>query len=282
MSERRLGRGLAQILETTGAPGEALVTLRVEQVRPGRYQPREAMNDSTLEELKASIKQRGVIQPIIVRPIAHGIYELVAGERRWRAAQAVGLQEIPAIVRALSDQETLEWSLIENIQREGLNPLEEAKALLRLSEEFSYTQEALADALGKERSSVANSLRLLNLPEEVQRAVRENKISVGHAKVLLGIEARAVQVELCALVSAKQLSVRQLEELAGQQRPATVRRARRAFDPHLKALEDELRQLLGTKVTLSARRRGGRIVIEYFSPEDLTRIVQTVGVQRTS
>ncbi len=278
MSEKRLGRGLAQIIETTTAPGDHLVALRIDQIRPGRYQPREAMNGASLEELKASIKQRGVIQPVIVRPIAHGIYELVAGERRWRAAQAVGLQEIPAIVRALSDQETLEWSLIENIQREGLNPLEEANALQRLVEEFGYTQEALADALGKERSSVANVLRLLKLPEEIQRALRDGTIAAGHAKVLLGVEGRSKQLELCAVISAKQLSVRQLEELAGQWQPK-ARRTRRVPEPHVKALEDELRQLLGTKVTLSERKRGGRVIIEYFSQEDLTRIAHVLGAR---
>jgi ParB family chromosome partitioning protein len=278
MTEKRLGRGLAQIIETTAAPGDQLVNLRIEQIRPGRYQPREAINDAALEELKASIKQRGVIQPVIVRPIAHGIYELVAGERRWRAAQAVGRTEIPAIVRALSDQETLEWSLVENVQREGLNPLEEAKALARLVEEFGYTQETLADALGKERSSVANCLRLLKLPEDVQAALRDGKISTGHAKVLLGVDGRTKQLELCTLIHTKQLSVRQLEALAGDWQPA-VRRAKRVPAPQLKALEDDLRQLLGTKVTVSGRKRGGRIIVEYFSQEELTRIMHVLGAQ---
>ncbi len=279
MSEKRLGRGLAQILETGGVPGETLVNLRIEQIRPGRYQPRESIHDAALEELKASIKQRGVIQPVIVRPIAHGIYELVAGERRWRAAQAVGLLEIPALVRALTDQEALEWSLIENVQREGLNPLEEAKALLRLVEEFGYTQDTLAESLGKDRSSVANYLRLLKLPEEIQLVLRDGHISTGHAKVLLSVEGRSKQLELCALIREKNLTVRQLEDAAGQWQPKS-RRTRRALGPHRKALEDELRQFLGTKVTLSGRKRGGRIIVEYFSPEDLTRIVHTWGSKR--
>lgn len=274
--EKRLGKGLAQIIETSAQPGAGLVMLRTDQIRPGRYQPRQAFHEAALEELKTSIKQRGVIQPVVVRPVAHGAYELVAGERRWRAAKALGVPEVPAIIKALSDQEALESSLIENVQREDLNPLEEAAAYARLVEEFQYTQERLAETIGKDRSSVANALRLLKLPEEIQQRLREDKLSAGHAKALLGVESATQQMELCRQAVARGLSVRQLEELAGRWRPKA--RRTRALDPQAKAIEDALRQALGTKVTLTARKKGGRIVVDYFSSEDFTRILQLLGV----
>ena len=276
--EKRLGRGLAQIVESSTRANPSVVSIRVEQIKPCRYQPRQKIDDGSLEELKASIKHLGVIQPVIVRPIAHGIYELIAGERRWRASQAIGLQEIPAIVKALNDQETVEVSLIENLHRENLNPIEEAGTFQRLIEEFGYTQERLAEIIGKDRSTIANTLRLLRLPQEIQQALTQGKLSEGHAKVLAGIEPTAKQLELCKQALAKGLTVRQLEELAGQWQPSPSRKRRRALDPHASAIENQLRQLLGTKVSLATRRRGGRIVIDYFSSEDLSRILRVFGV----
>lgn len=274
--EKRLGKGLAQILEVSAQSSPNFVMLRTEQIKPCRYQPRETIKPEELEELKASIKRHGVIEPIIVRPIAHGTYELVAGERRWRAVQELGLPDVPAIIRALTDQETLEYSLVENLQRTGLNPLEEARAFNRLIAEFGHTQEQVAEAVGKERSSVANALRLLKLPDEIQAALSGDNISAGHAKALLGIESLPKQLELFRLVVAKRLSVRETETLAGAARPASRRRSRPA-DPQALALESELRQALGTKVIVKSRRKGGRIIIEYFSIEDLGRIVQLLG-----
>lgn len=275
--EKRLGKGLAKIIETSAQTSQSVVLLRTDQIKPCRYQPRHTIKEEELEELKASIKHRGIIQPLIVRPIAHGIYELVAGERRWRAAQAIGIQEVPAIIKALTDQETIEYSLIENLQRENLNPLDEAKTFTKLINEFGYTQEQIAESIGKDRSTVANILRLLKLPEEIQRALSEGRITEGHAKVLLGVEHRAKLLELFQGTLAKALSVRQLEELAGQWQPRTHRR-RQELDPQLKTIEDELRTLLGTKVNLIKRKRGGRIVIEYFSSEDLARILHALRV----
>jgi len=276
--EKRLGRGLAQIIESTTTQAQQHVTMvRADQIRPSRYQPREEIRPEELEELQASIARFGVIQPLIVRPIAHGTYELVAGERRWRAAQAAGKQEVPVIIKALTDQDTIAYSIIENLQREDLNPLEEARAFARLVEEFGHTQEQVADVVGKDRSSVANALRLLKLPTEIQEALRAGTISQGHAKILLGIEHPARQLEVFRQAVAKKLSVRQLEELASRWQPR-ARRRRRELDPHLKACEDELRQALGTKVSLMTRKRGGRIIIEYFSSEDLTRLLRALGV----
>ena len=280
--EKRLGRGLAQIIETTTTQASQHMTmLRVDQIRPSRYQPREHIRPEELAQLQASIKRLGVIQPLIVRPIAPGTYELVAGERRWRAAQAAGKQEVPVIIRALSDQETVEHSIVENLQREDLSPIEEARAFARLIDEFGHTQEQVAESVGKDRSSVANTLRLLKLPPEIQDALREGAISEGHAKILLSIEHPAKQSELFRQTAAKNLSVRELEELAARWQPR-ARRRRREPDPQLKILEDEIRQVLGTKVSLTSRKRGGRIVIEYFSSEDLTRILRALGVAASS
>lgn len=275
--EKRLGKGLAQIVEASVQASPSFVLLRTDQIKPSRYQPRETIDEEALEELKASIKHLGIIQPVIVRPIAHGIYELVAGERRWRAAQAIGIQEVPSIVKALTDQQTIEYSLIENLHREDLNPLEKAKTFNRLMTEFGYSQEQLAESIGKDRSTIANTLRLLRLPEEIQKALSDGTLSEGHAKVLVGVEPRAKQLELFKQTLAKGLTVRQLEELAGRWQPRAARR-RRALDPQLAAIENELRQLFGTRVSLTSRRRGGRIVIDYFSSEDLTRILRTLGV----
>lgn len=279
--EKRLGKGLAQIIETSLTVSDSLVMLRTDQIKPSRYQPRQTIAPATLEELKASIKRRGIIQPVVVRPMAHGIYELVAGERRWRAAQALGMQEVPSIIKALSDQETLEASIIENVQREELNPIEEAQGFFRLIEEFHYTQDQLGEAIGKERSSIANTLRLLKLPTEIQQAVREGRVSEGHAKILAGVEPAAKQLELFQQTLRNKWSVRQLEEAAGAWQPRAIRR-KRVADPNLKALEHELRQRLGTKVSLTPRKRGGRIIIDYFSGEDLARILTALGVASVS
>ena len=277
---KRLGRGLADIIASgpqQGAPSQNFVVLRIDQIRPGRLQPRTTINDAALEELKASIKKSGVIEPILVRPVAHGTYELVAGERRLRASQAVGATEIPAIIKTLTDQEALELSLVENIQRENLNPIEEAKGYQRLLDEFGYTQEAVAGAVGKDRATVTNLLRLLSLPEEIQQGVRDSAVTMGHARALLSVPDRGKQLELFKQVQTEQLSVRQTERLVGSWAGLKRRRARRG-DPQLSGLEDELRRVLGTKVTLTARKKGGRLVIEYFSQEDLTRLLTILGV----
>ena len=275
---KRLGRGLAELIETTPTSGGNFVSLRIDQIRAGRFQPRAAMSESTLDELKSSIQRQGIIEPVIVRPVAHGTYELVAGERRWRAAQAIGMKEVPAIIKSLSDKEALEYSLIENIQRENLNPVEEAKGYARLLDEFGYTQEDIAAAVGKDRATIANLLRLLKLPEEILQGVRNEAITMGHAKALLAIEDRARQIELYRQATKKGgLSVRQLEALVGTWTGPKRRRLRRV-DPTMKPVEDELRRVLGTKVSLIPRKKGGRVIVEYFSSEDLTRILQTIGV----
>jgi ParB family chromosome partitioning protein len=258
------------------APQRALLSLRVEQIRPGKFQPRSIAPEAGLEELKASIVQKGVIEPIIVRPSSDGGYELVAGERRWRAAQAAGLSQVPAIVQSLSDREALEYALIENVQRQDLNPWEEARGYLRLTEEFGYTQEQVAAAVGKDRATVANLLRTLKLPAEIQQALRDGRISLGHAKVLLGVEAISRQMELFERSMKEQLSVRQLEGQVAAWSPSRKRIARKP-DSQMLELERALRQRFGTKVHVAAKDKGGRIVVEYFSAEDLGRIASLMG-----
>ena len=278
MTTKRLGRGLAELIDTPSQTTASFVSLKIEQIRPGRTQPREAVSEESLEELKASIKRQGVIEPVIVRPIAHGTYELVAGERRWKAAQLLGLQEIPAIVRALSDKQALEYALVENIQREDLNPIEEARGYARLLDEFGYTQEDIAAAVGKDRATVANILRLLKLPTEILEGIRSGRLTLGHAKVLVGIEDAAKQLELYQKTTkGTGLTVRQLEALASAWAPSRRRRAKRV-DLSLKPVEDELRRVLGTKVTVTARKKGGRVVVDYFSQDDLARILQLWGI----
>lgn len=276
---KRLGRGLADLIETSaGAQVSNYVMLRADQIRAGRFQPRTSMNDAALTELITSIQRSGIIEPLIVRPIAHGTYELVAGERRFKAAQQLGMQEVPAIVRTLTDKEALEVSLVENVQRENLNPIDEANGYARLINEFGYTQETLSSAVGKNRATIANLLRVLTLPQEIRQGLQEAFITLGHAKALLSLSDRATQVMWYQRAIKEGFSVRQLEASVSAAVPLRRRRARRMADPQLKTLEDELRRTLGTKVSLVARKKGGRIIIEYFSTEDLSRLLQALGV----
>lgn len=275
---KRLGRGLADIIEpaSTARTASSFVYLKAEQIKPNRFQPRTRITEETLEELKASIKRSGMIEPVVVRPLAHGTYELVAGERRLRASQAIGLQEVPAIVKTLSDKEALEISLVENVQRVDLNPVDEARGYARLLDEFGYTQEDIASAVGKDRATIANFLRVLTLPEGILAGLGAGEIALGHAKALLTIAERARQLEVFHKAKKNGLSVRAVEALAGMLSPARRRRARKT-DAQWKPLEDDLRKVLGTKVSLTSRKKGGRIVIEFFSTEDLARLAQLLG-----
>lgn len=275
---RRLGRGLSELIESSPRDTSSFVMLRTGQIRANRFQPRIEIKPEGLEELKASIKKSGVIEPLIVRPMAHGTYELVAGERRLRASQQLGIAEVPAIIKTLTDREALEFSLVENIQRENLNALEEAKGYARLLGEFGHTQEDVAEAVGKNRSTIANMLRLLTLPEAIQRALGEDKITMGHARALLSIEDKAKQAALFEQILKEELSVRQVEVRSATISPQRRRKAKRLLDPQTRALEDELRRVFGTKVSVAARKKGGRITVEYFSQEDLSRILQVLGV----
>ena len=294
-----LGRGLADLLGharpgvATSAAVEAtapraradqqLARLPLDLLQRGRYQPRLDMRPETLSTLADSIRAQGVVQPIVVRPIGeadeHGVqrYEIIAGERRWRAAQQAGLREIPAIIRQVPDDAAIAIALIENIQRENLNPLEEGRALQRLISEFGLTHQQAADAVGRSRAAVSNLLRLLELPAEVCERLEKRELEMGHARALLGLTQRRQQIEVAALVAAKGLSVREAEALVRRMidppKPA-AEAAAVAIDPNIQRLEDELGEKLGAPVSIEHARQGhGRVVIRYHSLDELDGIL---------
>jgi len=275
-----LGRGLDALLLGSDAETatDALKSLPIDRIRSGRYQPRTRMDDASLAELSESIKAQGVVQPILVRPVDGGRYEIVAGERRWRAAQRAGLKEIPALIRPVPDQAALALALIENIQREDLNPLEEAQGIKRLIEEFGLTHEAAAQAVGRSRSAVTNLLRLTQLAQPVQALVLDEKIDMGHARALLALPP-AQQAMAAAKIAAEGLSVRDAERLAHAllhpEKRKTKRSSRRGANGDLARLETELADALGASVRIEPARKGaGRLVIRYSSLDQLDGILR--------
>jgi ParB family chromosome partitioning protein len=294
-----LGRGLADLLgqarpqagasaAADAAPVRAradqeLARLPLDLLQRGRYQPRMDMRPETLSSLADSIRAQGVVQPIVVRPIGErderGVqrYEIIAGERRWRAAQQAGLSEIPAIIRQVPDDAAIAMALIENIQRENLNPLEEGRALERLISEFGLTHQQAADAVGRSRAAVSNLLRLLELPPEVCERLEKREIEMGHARALLGLPQRRQQIEVASLVAGKGLSVREAERLVRRmiEPPKPVNgTAPVAIDPNIQRLEDELGEKLGAAVSIEHARQGhGRVVIRYHSLDELDGIL---------
>ena len=268
-----LGRGLAALIPQRPAGASGTVEIPLDRIRENPRQPRQRMADDALETLAASIREHGVIQPILVTETVDG-YQLVAGERRVRAARMAGLERIPAVVRQLADREQLELALVENLQREDLDPIEAARAYRQLIDEFAFSQEDLAARVGRARSTVANTLRLLDLHATVQAAVGAGQVSEGHARALGGLPTEA-QARVLGLVTEGGLSVRQTEELVRrvrEPRQATAAAAAERRDPDLDRVEEDLRRALGTKVRLARSRRGGRIVIEYYSDEELGRL----------
>ena len=281
--QRGLGKGLAALLgesmepAAAGARPGALLSIPIEHLAPHPGQPRQHFDEAEIESLAASIREKGVVQPLVVRPGPGGEdgapYQIVAGERRWRAAQKAGIHELPAVVRELDDSESIEIALVENLQRRDLNPLEEATAYRRLIRDFDHRQEDVASALGKSRSHVANTVRLLDLPEAVQALVGGGTLSAGHGRALL---AAGDPAALAETVVRLRLTVRQTEALVRRAGEARSRRARpRTADPNIKALQDDLSRALGLKVTLApaARGDGGRLTIAYQAPEQLDALV---------
>jgi ParB family chromosome partitioning protein len=274
-----LGRGLGALLADARAPSTAGATrLPLADIHPDRANPRRSFDEAALEELAASLKNQGVLQPILVRRDSRG-YRIIAGERRWRAAQKAGLSDIPAIVREATDAEAYELALVENIQRADLNPLEEAEAFRRLVEERRLTQEQVADRVGKDRSTVANALRLLGLPNEVKQLLAEGDLDMGHARAILGASKASEQVALARAVVTEKLTVRQTEARVKALRPGAAGPARKkgpaAASPEARKLVEDLQRRLGTKVRLTERGAGkGTVEIDYFSYEDLDRLVQ--------
>lgn len=283
MKSSHLGRGLEALLghpeETPGA-GQQALEVPVSKVRPNPNQPRQEFDQEALGELVESVTRNGVLQPIIVREIEDG-YELIAGERRWRAACQAGLPTIPAIVRPATENESLELSLIENIQREDLNPIEQAKAYKNLIERFALTQEEAAARLGKKRPSVANILRLLDLPQDIQDAVSRGTLSMGHARALLPLPERAEQLRLAARIQRDDLSVRQTEQLVNDRlrRNRTSPSPAEPKPPHITDLESRLREALATRVTLLPHKHddGGRIIIDFFTKDDFQRLLERLA-----
>ena len=282
MEKRVLGRGLAalipekqttegmQILESNIQQG--VRNISIDKVKANKYQPREDFNQEALDDLACSIKEKGFIQPVLVRS-KDNEYELIAGERRFRAAKKLGYKEIPAIIKEATDLDSLEISIIENIQRENLNPIDQAKAYKRLQDEFSMTQEKVADTIGKDRATVTNILRLLNLPTKIQEYVSRGTISMGHARAILSLNKESEQMRLCTKIMKDDLSVRDTESYA--KKIALHKPTSKAIDqdPNLTSLEQQLREILGTKVKILRSKKGGKIEIEFYSDADMERVI---------
>jgi ParB family transcriptional regulator, chromosome partitioning protein len=277
MADKRpaLGRGLSALIPDAPAPAseDRSLDVDIELLRPNKFQPRTQMDDGRIEELSRSIRSNGVIQPIVVRRAEHG-YEIIAGERRWRASQRAGLLKVPVVVRDLPDERLLAAALIENIQREDLNPIEEAHAYRRLGDEFGLTQERIAESVGKDRSSVANYVRLLRLPEEVRDHVGAGVLSMGHARALLSLPDGDSQLRVGREIVQKGLSVRETETLVKRTVSPPADKVDAQKDVHTRAAEEKLRFALGTRVRIVRRGKGGRIEIDFGDENELHRIYE--------
>jgi len=274
MKPKGLGRGLDALLGTDETRRESLHAVDIDRIQPGRYQPRTRMNEQALAELAQSIRAQGLLQPVVVRPLAHERYELIAGERRWRAAQMAGLAQVPAVVRDVPDEAALAMALIENIQREDLNPMEEATGLQRLLDEFKLTHEQAAEAIGRSRSATTNLLRLLKLAKPVQEMLLDGKIEMGHARALLALDG-ARQVEVASRIALRGLSVRETEALVQTATRGAARVRRKRTDRDLARLEEDVAQRLGTTVEIRPAGKGrGKLVIHYSSLDQLDELIK--------
>lgn len=293
MTEKRkvLGRGLDTLLPAsrataaaaapaaTAMSGDLVRELGVEQIDKNPYQTRGKFAEDTLNELAASIKASGVVQPIVVRPLPNNRFQLIAGERRWLASQRAGKATVPAIIRQVSNEQAMEMTIVENLQREDLNAMEQARAYERLGREFNLTQEQMAQRTGKDRSSVANFLRVLKLPKDVQELVESEKISFGHAKALMGLDSPDAISKLAQRVVTLSLSVRHTEgAVHNLMHPAEkITKPERAVDPNVREAEKQLERSLGVKVTITDNRGRGKILLEYGTLEDFDRIIEALG-----
>ena len=285
MEKRKaLGRGLQALIPKvthddsgviTTDSKEYIVYINTSEIAPSQYQPRTDFSQEKLDELVASIKEKGVVQPVLVRNTTTG-YELIAGERRLRAAKSLNIESIPAIVKDVDDLNAMELAIIENVQREDLNPMEEARAYQRLKHEFSFTQEMIAQAVGRERPSVANILRLLNLPKEVQQYIQDGKLMMGHARALLAIPDKNRQLKICNKIIRKGLSVREVEQLVKPHAAIRTKSISKTGDPETRAVEESLQEVLGTRVKIQHGKKRGKLIIEYLSPEDLERVIEII------
>ena len=278
IKQKGLGRGLDALLGRDEPPKDSLMTLAVNRIRPGKYQPRTKMDQEALAELAASIKSHGLMQPVLVRPVERDRYELIAGERRWRAAQMAGLEHVPALVREVPDEAALAMALIENIQRENLNAMEEAAGLQRLVHEFKMTHQQAADSVGRSRSAASNLLRLLNLAKPVQAMVMEGVLEMGHARALLALDG-ARQVEAANRTAARGLSVRETEALAQQLLKGGASSGRKKkVDRDIARLEEETAGKIGTTVEIRTGKKGtGKLVVHFSSYEHLDELIAKLG-----
>ncbi len=286
--QRGLGRGLNALLSDEAlnvtAEGESTIKIvDINDIEPNFGQPRKKFSEEELQELSQSILEYGVIQPLIVRE-KNNKYEIVAGERRYRAARLAGLTELPIIIKLFSDQQTLEVALIENIQREDLNPMELACAYSLLMERFDLTQEQVAEKVGKSRTAVTNIMRLLKLTPYVQEKLREDAISYGHARAILGVKEIKLQKQLTDLVIEKQLSVREIEKyiqnLSSNKDKTQKNKEKELYNPFYREIQEDLQRVLGTKVAISKGAKKGKIEIEYYSDEELSRIIQIINANK--
>jgi ParB family chromosome partitioning protein len=277
MKKKALGTGLkAFIPEEYGIlKDEAYAELDIEQIKPNPLQPRQKFDKGSIDELARSIKESGVLQPIIVAPDGK-TYKIIVGERRWRAAQKAGLKKIPSLIRPMPKTQQLETSLVENLQREDLNPLEIALSYQKMTQELNYTQQETAEKVGKDRTSVANYLRLLKLPKEIQDNLAAGNISMGHARALLSLEGPKLQISLYRQIIQENLSVRAVEKLIHKHKKSPPSQKHRKADADLMALQEDFIRLLGTKISISGNQNKGIIKIHYFSMDDLNRIFEKI------
>lgn len=281
--KRGLGKGLEALfdnqvpvsekIESTKKDENGIAYIDINYIKPNENQPRKHFDEEKIEELSQSILEHGIIQPLVVRKIDDSRFEIVAGERRYRASRKAGLKKVPAIVREFTDEENMVIAIIENMQREDLNPIEEAEGLKLMIDTYGFTQEQVSKTVSKSRPYITNSLRLLNLPGFIQKEVQEGRITTGHGKVLLGIEDENLLKDLCNKIVKEDLSVRKLEELIASKKKKTKKPLKKAKNPDVVKVERDLKDIYGTKVTISPKGKKGVIELEYYSQEDLNRII---------
>ncbi|NLW22008.1 MAG: ParB/RepB/Spo0J family partition protein [Tissierellia bacterium] len=281
--KRGLGKGLAALIPedpissllNAEVDKESISNIELELIEPNEEQPRKEFEKESLEQLKDSIKEHGVIQPILVRKKGNK-YEIIAGERRWRAAKAAKLKEIPCIIMEADDKKALKLALIENLQRENLNPIEEAHAYRSLIEEYNMTQEEVAQTIGKSRSYISNTIRLLNLDKEIIDYISKGQITSGHGRALLGIKNKEERLKAAKLIVEEKINVRQIEDMAKNKEKAKSKKKALERDPFIQEIEESLMRVLGTKVKLTLKKNGGKIEIDFYSNEDLDRIIESI------
>lgn len=275
MRKSPLGKGLEALIPTEKAD-RTFMLVGIDEIVPSSLQPRKSFNEASLEELSNSIKEKGIIQPLVLRKTTGG-YEIVAGERRWRAAQRAGLKQVPAIIKDLDTRDALELALVENLQREDLNPIEEATAYEQLINDFGLTHDEISERIGKDRSTITNQLRLLKLPEEAKQALVDGEITAGHARTLLSLGSHQQIKKVLDAIKREKLSVRKTEQLVKRlSRKGTSKESRQVLSPYIDHLSEELKKILGTQVRIVDRGGRGRIEIEYYSQDELGRLIETL------